>query len=431
MWSLSNLVRGKPHVAFEKVQQVVPMLVRLLAIDDAEVRQDACWALSYLGDCGNKVVGPRSLRSLPRARRTPLVQLLAPSRPITLATRASPQVIDALALAGAAPGMVALLGCGEMRVITPAMRALANLLTGSDDATQTVLNAGFLAALPPLFQTPKMQLRKEVCWAVSNITAGTAAQLDEVMRTNLLGLVIDRLDKDEFEVKKEAMWVLANVMHGYKNEPSLHAANRVRTLVQLGCLKPMSDLLDKNDPAVQSLVLEACANLLAAGEELGRSKGENEFVKAFDEAEGIDKLEALQEHKNANIYNKAVEILETYFGEDEARRRRRRPNRGSPADLTAVSHATCDSRGRMRMRTSPRTSPAAPFPLARPPASRLLPANQRSPSDPSVALQRKALQREAHTLSSRRRVWVSEMMEDGPGCGLGCMELCRVLRHVV
>ena len=37
-------------------------------------------------------------------------------------------------------------------------------------------------------------------------------------------------------MQKEAAWVLANVMHGYQSDPSLHAANRVRTLVQMGCL---------------------------------------------------------------------------------------------------------------------------------------------------------------------------------------------------
>jgi len=30
-------------------------------------------------------------------------------------------------------------------------------------------------------------------------------------------------------------------------------------------------------------------------------------------AEGIDKLEALQQHENLDIYNKAVDILETFF----------------------------------------------------------------------------------------------------------------------
>ena len=67
-----------------------------------------------------------------------------------------------------------------------------------------------MRALPALLMSPKMQLRKEVCWALSNITAGTPAQLDEVMRTGLLELIVARLDKDEFDVQKEAAWVLAN-----------------------------------------------------------------------------------------------------------------------------------------------------------------------------------------------------------------------------
>ena len=136
VWALSNLVRGKPHVDFAKVEAIVPVLVRLLSINDGEVRADACWAFSYLADCGN-------------------------------------HVIDALARAGAAAGLVQLLTCGEPRVVTPAMRAAANILTGTDTATQAVLDAGFLRALPALLMSPKMQLRKEVCWALSNITAGT------------------------------------------------------------------------------------------------------------------------------------------------------------------------------------------------------------------------------------------------------------------
>ena len=41
----------------------------------------------------------------------------------------------------------------------------------------------------------------------------------------------------------------------------------------------MVNMLDKNNPATQKLVLDALANLLAAGEELGKAKGENEFTK--------------------------------------------------------------------------------------------------------------------------------------------------------
>ena len=46
----------------------------------------------------------------------------------------------------------------------------------------------------------------------------------------------------------------------------------------------------------------------------------------FDEAEGVDKLEALQEHSNEDIYNKAVELLEKYFGEDGDEDENLKPN---------------------------------------------------------------------------------------------------------
>lgn len=60
VWALSNLVRGKPHVVFEKVQTVVPMLVRLLAIEDAEVRPTCgcpwrAWGHAQGAGCGRHV----------------------------------------------------------------------------------------------------------------------------------------------------------------------------------------------------------------------------------------------------------------------------------------------------------------------------------------------------------------------------------------
>ena len=65
-------------------------------------------------------------------------------------------------------------------------------------------------------------------------------------------------------------------------------------------------------------MLEATGTLLEAGETLAKSKGgDNPFLVPFDEAEGVDKLEALQEHHNEDVYQKAVGLLEKYFGEEE------------------------------------------------------------------------------------------------------------------
>ena len=67
---------------------------------------------------------------------------------------------------------------------------------------------------------------------------------------------------------------------------------------------------------MQKLMLEAVGTLLEAGAKLSPG-GDNPFLVPFDEAEGVDKIESLQEHSNEEIYQKAVKLLETYFGEDD------------------------------------------------------------------------------------------------------------------
>ena len=113
-------------------------------------------------------------------------------------------------------------------------------------------------------------------------------------------------------------WVLANILHSYSAEPTPANASRAATLVQLGCIGPMCKMLEVNDAAMQKLMLEAVGTLLDAGDALAKVKGgDNTFLKAFDEAEGIDKLEALQTHHNEEVYEKAVAILEKHFGEED------------------------------------------------------------------------------------------------------------------
>lgn len=138
------------------------------------------------------------------------------------------------------------------------------------------------------------------------------------MRSPLLATVIERLVNDEFDVKKEASWVVANILHGFAQEANALNAQRATTLVQLGAIPGMVKMLSVNDAAMQKLMLEAIGTLLEAGETVAKGKGgDNPFLLPFDEAEGVDKLEALQSHHNEDIYEKAVGLLERYFGEDD------------------------------------------------------------------------------------------------------------------
>ena len=65
-------------------------------------------------------------------------------------------------------------------------------------------------------------------------------------------------------------------------------------------------------------------NLLLPAPQIGEqikkmpgSDGVNPYARAIEAAEGLDKIEALQDHPGEDVYEKAVHILETYFDLDE------------------------------------------------------------------------------------------------------------------
>jgi len=60
--------------------------------------------------------------------------------------------------------------------------------------------------------------------------------------------------------------------------------------------------------------------LLQVGADIQASTGaaQNQMTVYVSEADGITKIEDLQQHSNNDIYEKCIKILETYFGaEDE------------------------------------------------------------------------------------------------------------------
>ena len=61
--------------------------------------------------------------------------------------------------------------------------------------------------------------------------------------------------------------------------------------------------------------MEGLENILKVGQvESQDPEAPNLFAQLIDEAEGLEKIESLQNHTNNDIYEKAMRILETYFG---------------------------------------------------------------------------------------------------------------------
>ncbi|KAK9915388.1 hypothetical protein WJX75_008550 [Coccomyxa subellipsoidea] len=273
-WTLSNFCRGKqPQPAFEQTKVALPTLARLIHSNDEEVLTDACWALSYLSDGTNDKIQ---------------------------------EVIQT----GVCRRLVELLLHQSSNVLVPALRTVGNIVTGDDLQTQVIINCGALSCLLHLLKTSqKKSIKKEACWTISNITAGTKEQIQAVIDADLILPLVHMLGEAEFDIKKEAAWAISNATSGGRHD-------QIKYLVASGAIKPLCDLLTCSDPRIVTVALEGIENILKVGEaekELAGPQGVNQYANLVDEAEGLDKIEDLQNHANEEIYDKAANILEAFF----------------------------------------------------------------------------------------------------------------------
>lgn len=79
--------------------------------------------------------------------------------------------------AGVCRRLVELLMHQQPNVVSAALRAVGNIVTGDDVQTQVILNCSALPCLLHLLGSSKESVRKEACWTISNITAGNRQQI--------------------------------------------------------------------------------------------------------------------------------------------------------------------------------------------------------------------------------------------------------------
>ncbi|KAM9916300.1 hypothetical protein OXX59_010087, partial [Metschnikowia pulcherrima] len=95
--------------------------------------------------------------------------------------------------------------------------------------------------------------------------------------------------------------------------------NQIRYLVSQGCIKPLCDLLNVADSKIVEVTLDSLVNILKIGDldREQRQSATNEYAVFIEEAGGMEKIFNCQSNANENIYNKAYQIIEKYFGADE------------------------------------------------------------------------------------------------------------------
>ncbi|KAG8479285.1 hypothetical protein CXB51_029086 [Gossypium anomalum] len=275
---------------FDQVKLVLPTLARIIHSNDDELVLDhVCWALAYLSDATNDKIQA-------------VIKADVCGRLVELLMHPSPSVI--------APALYTI-----GRIVTDVQVQLLNMIFFFSYswtnlvATQSVISRQALPCLLNLLTNNYEKSIKEfACSIISNIMVGNDEHIQAVIEANIIAPLVHLLQNAEFDIKKQAAWAILIATYGTHDQ--------IRFLVSQDCIKPMCDFLNCPDQEVVTICLQGLENILKVGEaekNMGTTGKVNLYAQMIDAAKGREKIEYLRFHDNTEIYEMAVEVLETYW----------------------------------------------------------------------------------------------------------------------
>jgi len=179
-WLVNNLCRNKPSVVFQKVEEALPYLADSLKDQDHDVVVENLWACAYLTE-----IHEDAIRALVNKH---IIN----------------QVVGHITA-----------NVERLTVVTPALKTLANVVTGSEEVTEKLLNMNIVPTVASLLTSEKPVIRREACFFFSNVVAGSQSHINFVFNMpNFLSTIVNIIQTDEASVVNEAIWIIANSLMG-------------------------------------------------------------------------------------------------------------------------------------------------------------------------------------------------------------------------
>lgn len=159
-------------------------------------------------------------------------------------------------------------------LVTPALRTLGNMLSGSDEFALALINEGLIEDLMLLLDHRSAPIRKEVCWSFSNILGGAVANTEICYKEGVLESLIQILLNDSGAgVSKEAAWALANAC-------LLAPPPLLRAIIQLPYfIQGYASMILHPEARLFSTVCNSIDRVLEATEEVSGSRADNPFLE--------------------------------------------------------------------------------------------------------------------------------------------------------
>ncbi|OMJ82366.1 hypothetical protein SteCoe_16967 [Stentor coeruleus] len=266
-WTLSNLVRGKPHAKVEVASTVEKyFILMLLQSNDDKVLIDVCWGLSYTSEIvNNKILSNPAVGQ---------------------------KIID-------------LMKHANFSIALPSCRALGNMISNYANSWEYLKDFNICQVLRIGLKSQKRTFRKESAWILSNLCAESSEVITAMVENQIYEFLTEIYKGgEENVVMNEIVWVIGNSANSAKSE-------QMKSIYKSGAVLVIIEYLKVADTdKVKAVILEALIEIVKKLSEDFSEEYYNLIVDAEDICNGNS--------RTVELYDKLIQKLEEKgFGKED------------------------------------------------------------------------------------------------------------------